>query len=127
MEVQNLLPSILRSAARLTSLLSIGLLLLFLFGEGERAWPAPEEWVGLLFFPVGVAAGLALAWWREAAGAAVAVASFAAFYFIYGELLRGQIPRGPWFIVFTSPAVLFFASWLLRKGRAGEGEEVTPG
>jgi hypothetical protein len=60
--------------------------------------------------------GLALAWWREAAGAAVAGASLTAFY-LYYALLTGRLPGGPWFLIFTAPAALFFASWIAHRRR----------
>ncbi|MDT7543486.1 MAG: hypothetical protein QOE33_3390 [Acidobacteriota bacterium] len=111
---------ILRWSARATSLLAVALLLFFLFGTG-MARPAPKEWAGLLFFPVGVATGLALAWRREALGVAVSVLSLAAFYLIYGALLGGGV-NSAWFVVFTSPAALFFASWLAHRS-VGENDK----
>jgi hypothetical protein len=115
---------VLRWSARLTGLLSIGVLLLFLTGEDGliAGWAKvrPAEWVGLLFFPFGVLLGLALAWWREALGAAVAAVSVAAFYAHY-VLLSGRLPGGPWFLVFTAPAALFFASWLAHRRRRDAG------
>jgi hypothetical protein len=108
---------LLRWLARATSLLSIGVLLLFLTGKdgvlGGNVRPA--EWLGLLFFPFGVMLGLALAWWREALGAAVAAGSLTAFY-LSQALLAGRLPGGPWFLIFTSPAALFFASWFAHRG-----------
>ena len=65
------------------------------------------EWFGLLFFPFGVLLGLTLAWWREPLGAAMAAVSVTAFY-VYEVLLAGRLPGGPWFLIFTAPAVLFF-------------------
>ena len=112
----------LRWSARATGLLSMGVLLLFLTGEdglvGGNGWAKvrPAEWIGLLFFPFGVLLGLALAWWREALGAVVASASVTAFY-LYHVLRAGRLPGGPWFLIFTSPAVLFFASWLAHGRR----------
>ena len=112
----------LRCLARLTGLLSIGVLLLFLTGEDGliNGWTKvrPAEWLGLLFFPFGVLLGLGLAWWREALGAAVAALSLAAFYGYYA-LLAGRLPGGPWFLIFTAPAALFFASWLAHRPPRG--------
>jgi hypothetical protein len=96
----------------------MGVLLLFLTGQdglvGGDRWTKvrPVEWLELLFFPFGVL--LALAWWREALGAAVAAASVTAFY-VAQLLLTGRLPGGPWFLIFTAPAVLFFASWLADR------------
>jgi hypothetical protein len=109
----------LRWAARLTSLLSIGVLLLFITGEDGLISPAnwakvrPAEWVALTFFPLGVMLGLVLAWWREWVGASVTLLSLAAFYAAC-VLQSGRLPVGPWFLIFCSPAFLFFGSWLAR-------------
>jgi hypothetical protein len=113
---------VLRWLARLTGLLSIGILLLFLTGEDGlilHGWTKvrPIEWLGLLFFPFGVLLGLGLAWWREALGAAVAAVSVTAFY-TYHVMLAGRLPTGPWFLIFTAPAILFFASWLAHRRRS---------
>jgi hypothetical protein len=116
----------LRWLARATGLLSMGVLLLFLtgadglIGGGNAARVRPAEWVGLLLFPFGVLLGLALAWWREALGAAVAAGSLAAFYGYY-VLLAGRAPGGPWFLIFTAPAALSFASWLAHRRRSKTG------
>jgi hypothetical protein len=66
-----------------------------------------------------VAVGLVTAWWREALGAVVAASSLSAFYLIYGLLLNGRV-GGPWFVIFTSPAALFFASWVCGRVRRDE-------
>jgi hypothetical protein len=104
----------LRWSARTTGLLSTVALLLLLFNEdgrvGGHGW---GKWLGLLFFPFGVMLGLALAWRREALGAAVAAASLVAFY--VSQVLFASFPGGPWFLIFTAPAVLFFASWLVHS------------
>jgi len=104
-----------RWLARLTSLMSIGMLALFLFGE-----PFPigritaREWIGLAFFPAGVAIGMIIAWWKEGLGAGISIASLLAFYTIFGWLLGSRV-TGPWFVVFVSPAFLFLISWLLSR------------
>ena len=116
----------LRWLARVTSLLSIGVLLLFLVGDdgliggGNGAKVRPGEWGALLFFPFGVLLGLVLAWWREALGASVAASSLAAFY-LYIGVLAGRLPGGPWFLIFTAPALLFFASWFAHRRRRNAG------
>jgi hypothetical protein len=98
----------------------MGVLVLFLTGEdgliGGNGWAKVRtvEWLLLLFFPFGVLLGLGLAWWREALGAAVAAASVTAFYLAH-LLLAGRLPGGPWFLIFTAPAVLFFASWFAHR------------
>jgi hypothetical protein len=107
----------LRWAARVGSVISIGILLLFIIGEGfHPAKVAPREWVGLLFFPGGVVAGMIVGWWREGLGGAIAVASLLAFYLVYGFLLSGKFPSGAAFLVFAAPGFLFLTHWLLTRG-----------
>jgi hypothetical protein len=109
---------VLRWSARVASIVSVAFLLLFAAGEGFSQ-ARPREWVGLSFFPLGVVVGLVMAWWREGLGAAVAAASLSAFYLVYGVLLSGRV-GGPWFVIFTSPAALFFASWACGRARHKE-------
>ena len=104
--------------ARVGSLVSIALLLSLFIGEGlHPAQVAPQEWIGLLFFPVGVMVGMAVAWWKEGAGATITLTSLSAFYVVYGYLLRNHI--GGWaFIAFAAPGFLFLLHWLLlHRGR----------
>jgi len=124
---------ILRWSARLTGLLSIGVLLLFMTGDdgllSRHAWAKvrPTEWIQLLFFPFGVLVGLVLAWLREGLGAAVALGSLAAFYLSH-TCLSGRVPGGPWFLIFTSPALVFFASWVAHQSmNPGVGSASCPG
>jgi hypothetical protein len=106
-----------RWLARVLSVIFIGVILLFFFGEADFGQPirlTAGEWIGVLFFPVGVAAGMILGWWREGAGAAVAVGSLSAFY-VLDVITTGNPPSGPFFVLFTSPGILFGVSWLLRR------------
>ena len=100
--------------ARVGSVLSITLLLLLF--QAEALHPseiAPREWFGLVFFPIGVIIGLAIAWWKEGLGVSITLASLLAFYFVYGYLLRYHV-AGLAFVVFASPAFLLFFHWVLR-------------
>jgi hypothetical protein len=109
-----------RWLARITSLLSVGMLSLFLFGEpfnGARI--TSRELVGLAFFPAGVAIGLIIAWWKEGLGAAISLVSLLAFYIIFGWLLGSNV-KGPYFVLFASPAFLFLIAWLLSKRNFSE-------
>ena len=109
-----LMGSSLRWIARVCSILSVGVLLLFFVGEGFNPTKvAPREWVGLLFFPFGVVVGLMLAWWREGLGGVISVGSLLAFYVLYGLLLSGAIPRGSAFLLFAAPGGLFVVCWML--------------
>ena len=102
---------VLRWIARLASLASLGLLALFATSGGSA--PTAFEWMLLAFFPIGVAAGTILAWFREVAGGLVAAASLVAFHAIL--LLDGSRPEVPWFVVFTAPALALLACGLLAR------------
>lgn len=101
--------------ARVGSVMSITLLVLLF--QAEALHPseiAPREWFGLVFFPVGVVVGLAISWWKEGLGISITVGNLLAFYFVYGYLLQYHI--GGWaFVMFASPAFLFFFHWVLRQ------------
>jgi hypothetical protein len=104
-----------RWLARLTSLASIGMLALFLFGEQFPVGRiTAREWIGLAFFPAGVAIGMIIAWRKEGLGAAISIASLLGFYTIFGWLLGSRV-SGPWFIVFVSPAFLFLIAWFISR------------
>ena len=101
--------NILRWIARICALLSIGFVLLFLFGEGltvNGVWPTPVEWIGLLFFPFGLALGLLIAWRYELLGGVVAAGSIVAFY-LWSYVVHGDFPRGPYILLLALPALLF--------------------
>ena len=100
--------------ARLGSVISITLLLLFFQAEAfHPSEIAPREWIGLIFFPIGIISGLAIAWWKEGLGVSITMGSVVAFYLVYGYLLQSHV-AGWVFIVFASPAFLFFFHWVLR-------------
>ena len=104
-----------RWLARLTSLMSIGTLSLFLFGEPfNLSRISAREWIGLAFFPTGVVIGMIIAWWKEGLGGVISLASLLGFYTIFGWLLGSRVNE-PWFVVFVAPAFLFFIAWLLSK------------
>ena len=105
-----------RLLARVTSIISIGLLLLFIIGESPGPRPVTSrEWIGLLFFPFGVVVGMVVAWKREALGSLLSIASLACFYLAYGWMLSGRLPQGWGFAAFTSPALFFLATWLMER------------
>jgi hypothetical protein len=98
--------------ARVGSIASITLLVLLF--QAEMSNPAEisrGEWSGLIFFPIGVIIGMAIAWWKEGLGAAITLLSLLAFYLVYGYFMRYHI-AGWAFIVFASPAFLFLVHWL---------------
>jgi hypothetical protein len=106
---------ILQWLARGLSIVSIFVLLLFFIGEGfNPAALRSREWVLMIFFPLGVVAGMAIAWRREGLGGAITVVSLIAFYLTH-LLFSGGLPRGWAFVAFASPGFLFLAHWLLAR------------
>ncbi len=103
-----------RWLARLSSLLSLGLIAAFALGEGGS--PSLREWGALALFPIGVGLGMLIAWRRELIGGLFSLASLAGFYLYYATL-AGKLPHGPYFFLFSSPALLFILSGLLHKPR----------
>ena len=114
-----MLSVIIRWSARILSILSIGILLLFLVGEGDFSQPislTPREWIGLLFFPLGVVIGMVVAWRWEGIGSAISIGSLLAFYLLHFAMMH-RFPSGPFFLIFTLPGFLFGLSWLLSRGK----------
>jgi hypothetical protein len=104
---------ILRWLARGTSALSIAIILLFFVGF-RPSQVAAREWIGLMFFPLGVVLGMLISWKSEMVGSIVSLTSLAAFYFFYELMITGRL--GGWaFLVFTAPAFLFLISWITHK------------
>ena len=101
--------------ARVASVTSITLLVMIFLGEAfHPSQIAFQEWVGLLFFPIGVVAGMIIAWRKEAIGGLMTVASLVSFYLVYGSILRNHI--GGWFfLAFAAPGFLFLIHWLLCR------------
>ena len=92
--------------------------MLFLFGEKfEVSKVTAQQWVGLLFFPLGITVGLIIAWWKEGLGGAINVGSSAAFYLIYEFLFNEKLGQGWPFAVFAVPGMLFLISWMLSRSR----------
>lgn len=103
---------VLRWTGRIWALASLAVLAAFVFGGGESLRPTASEAVGLLLFPVGVAAGLIAGWWRQGVGGAVTVGSLALFY-LWMFAQRGRI-AGPYFLLLAAPGFLFIACALLQ-------------
>lgn len=97
----------LRWLARALSVLAVGVVLMFAFGEGlHLSHFTPRELVLFLFFPLGVCLGMVLAWRWEGWGGGVTVASLAAFYLVH-RLSSSGFPRGLAFAAFALPGFLF--------------------
>jgi hypothetical protein len=107
--------TVLRWAARLASLASLGFVLLLAIGEGFNPLKMTARDLALgVFFPFGIFAGMMLAWWRESWGGCITVASVFAFYVVHFAI-SGTLPRGPWLVIVASPGALFLLSRLLAR------------
>ncbi len=112
---QNILTPIVRWTARIMSIVSIGLVLLFIIGEGfNPAQIKPTEWLGILFFPVGISIGMILAWWKEGIGGVITVICLLMFY-IVDFAITNRFPNGWAWIAFASPGFLFILYWYLKQ------------
>lgn len=100
---------VLRVVARAASLASLCLLAMFATSGG--GWPKASEWILIAFFPVGVAAGMVVAWHREVLGGALAASSLLAFHLLIIGLGNRPWP-GPWFIVLALPGLALLACGL---------------
>jgi hypothetical protein len=87
------------------------LVLVFIIGEGfNPKLLAPKEWLGFIFFPIGICFGLVVAWWKEGLGASIVVASLVAFY-IVDFATSGTFPKGWAWELFAAPGFLFALCW----------------
>ncbi|HLE28652.1 MAG TPA: hypothetical protein VI793_11075 [Anaerolineales bacterium] len=102
----------LRWAARLSSIVFIGVFILMFIGEGfEPAKITPREWASLFFFPFGLVVGMILAWWKEGLGGAMTVVSVFASLFVSDPSSSG----GGYMLICASPGFLFLLYWILSK------------
>jgi len=60
----------------------------------------------VIFFPGGVVLGMIIAWFKERRGALITVFSLGLFY-LADLAFSGNIPRGPYVILFSLPGFLF--------------------
>ena len=112
---QLVLLSTLRWSARVLSILALGVVLLFAYGEGlNLSHFTARELVLFAFFPIGVGLGMALAWRWEGLGGAITIASLAAFY-LADRVMSSSFPRGFAFVAIGSPGFLFLLCWLWTR------------
>src|SRR5262245_49196498 len=113
-----LMPDIIRWTARVLSVFSTSVLLLFLFGEPFHVGKVTAtQWVGFVLFPVGVVVGFAVAWWREGLGASITIGSLLMFFVVFAVLMNESLSKGGWFLVFAFPAFLFLLSASLHRSQ----------
>ncbi len=98
---------VLRWTARIGSLISIVLLLMFMFGGAEQP-PSLNDpaMLGLIFFPITVMVGMLLGWWNDLIGGITTVIGLFGFY-AWHLMESSSLPAGPYFVLFASPGILF--------------------
>ena len=109
-----------RWVARAWSILSILAVLAFAVGEavgGNGPRPTPQELVGLALWPIGVGAGLVVAWFREELGGIFALGCLIAFY-VWNLFRSGHLPQGPFFFLMAAPGLLFLIAGFLSRRSA---------
>ena len=102
------LVAVLLWVARIWSIASVGLLCVFLIGEG-----LPPLTVKAMLFPFGVMIGLMLAWRFERIGGLVAAMSMLLFYGLE-YLGHGRFPKGYAFILVSAPSLIFLCCGYLK-------------
>ena len=99
--------------ARISSALSILFLgfMIFghLFGDEPQQFNSSAELVSLLFFPIGLLAGLLIAFKSETLGGAIACLSMLAFF-----VLRPDTLGSLWMLSLAVPGVLFLIFGLMK-------------
>ena len=106
---------VVRWIARVWSIASIGIILLFIICE-DSGPIGTGEWLGFLFFPLGVSVGMVLAWWKEGIGGGITVASLIVFYLVHFAT-AGTLPEGWAWLLFSAPGFLFLVADISVSGR----------
>ena len=104
-------------AAVVFSVITIAILLMFIFGESESLNGYLEmefkEMISFFFFPIGIIAGMVVSWWKQITGAIISLASLAIFYLLH-LIFWKELPGGAWFLIFVSPAFLFLIAGFIK-------------
>ena len=95
-------------SAKVTSILLIGVVILFLTG-GEQIVSeiTYKEVIMFIFFPIGLAASLIYAWFNPRRGGMLSIFCLLIFYLLE-YFFKNEFPRGIYFALFAVPAILFF-------------------
>ncbi|MBN1851948.1 MAG: hypothetical protein JW829_04460 [Pirellulales bacterium] len=103
--------NVVRWAARISALLLIGFVAMFVIGEGPpNPFNQPVAVNLELAAMAGVLIGLAIGWWKDCLGAIMTFMGLIAFCAV--ELSTNGNPPGPSFALFAIPGILYLiASW----------------
>lgn len=112
MNIVSLLP-ILKWTARISSIVSIGLILLFLIADSEANLTVTlNDVILMLFFPLGVIAGMIFSWYKPGEEAKYSLFALAAFYAMH-YYIAGRFPQGSAFFFFVLPSLIFLVYWFI--------------
>lgn len=101
--------------ARILSVLGVGIILVFMIGEGfNPAHMRPGEMLLSLFFPMGVCIGMIAGFFSEGFGGGITTASLLLFYAVH-YAQWGRFPGGGWFLLFSFGGLMFLVSWLYAR------------
>lgn len=120
---------VLRWLARMSASAIIALVLLFAVMHSvspDAPQPTSTEWVGMLFFPFGVCAGLVAAWRWEGTGGLISVASLAVFY-AWMAASGGKTPGGPFLLLIAVPGLVFVLCRVLSGNTRRRGGRLNCG
>ena len=120
---QNRYVTIIRWIARIWSILSLAFLLLF-FGASIIGSIGTDTFVfkdvlQFVFFPIGLAIGLIIAWKWEGLGGIIAIASIIAFH-LQMLIKLGDLDFTLIIELLAAPGILFILYWILSRKRVAE-------
>ncbi len=94
--------------ARVTSIVS-AVLMIWFFIENTASFSSlhTRDIILMLFFPIGIIGGMARSWFHPMHGSIISFFSLGMFYAL-SFYFSGIFPTGPYFLLFTLPALLFF-------------------
>ena len=109
--------NIIRWIARVLSIVSIGILLMFFIGEKFNLVQLNvQDRILFLFFPFGITIGMILAWRWEMLGGTITFASLLSFYTVH-FIVSNKFPGGPYFLIFALPGIIFMLCGILAYER----------
>ncbi len=116
---------LIRWIARLWSVASILIFLLLCVGEGIH-YTGSMQWLGFLFYPVGVSIGMILAWKREVLGGSITTGCLIAYYIVHFAT-AGVLPKGWGWLVLAAPGFLFLLCGFRRDRTSKSPAQSTSG
>lgn len=101
--------------AKVNSLISIIILLLFFTNGNVRFYALQDDtFLLMIFFPIGLIIGLIISWMKPIMGAIVGLTSVLLFYIVHYFKVQ-YFPEGFSFLIFSVPCFLFLIDGLIKK------------